>query len=150
DDDGNDYWEYDIRELGYKYHGNSVAAALALVGLKYLDQDNVRRRELAALYREHLSALPGVTFVEHEEESARHLCQILVDNRNQLIAALKRDGISTGVHYKDNRRYAPFAGYRYDVEGYQDYTDKILSLPMHLELLDEDISRIAEAIKINL
>ena len=38
-------WDYDVPTLGYKYHGNSIMAAMGLVGLKYLDEDNSRRRE---------------------------------------------------------------------------------------------------------
>ena len=39
---------YDVEDVGYKYHGNSIMAATALVQLKYLDRDNAYRRQLAA------------------------------------------------------------------------------------------------------
>ena len=35
-------WLYDVEHVGFKYHGNSIMAALGLVGLKYLDDDNRR------------------------------------------------------------------------------------------------------------
>src|SRR5205823_5788814 len=41
-------WYYDVEQVGYKAHGNSVMAALGLVGLKYLDVDNAFRRQLCA------------------------------------------------------------------------------------------------------
>ena len=37
-------WKYDVNHLGYKYHGNSIMAAMALVSLKYLEEDNAYRR----------------------------------------------------------------------------------------------------------
>jgi dTDP-4-amino-4,6-dideoxygalactose transaminase len=49
-------WMYDVEEVGYKYNGNSIMAAIGLVQLKYLDQDNSYRRQLAHWYREGLSS----------------------------------------------------------------------------------------------
>jgi dTDP-4-amino-4,6-dideoxygalactose transaminase len=45
---GNYKWKYDVEYLGYKDHGNSVIAAIGLVQLKYVDEDNAYRRKLAA------------------------------------------------------------------------------------------------------
>ena len=43
-------WRYDVNELGFKYHGNSIQAAIGLVQLKYLDEDNNIRRQIAEKY----------------------------------------------------------------------------------------------------
>ncbi|HET8645816.1 MAG TPA: aminotransferase class V-fold PLP-dependent enzyme, partial [Vicinamibacteria bacterium] len=43
-------WLYDVEHVGFKYHGNSIMAAMGLVGLKYMEQDNAERRRLCALY----------------------------------------------------------------------------------------------------
>lgn len=48
-------WVYDVEEVGYKYHGNSIMAGIGLVSLKYPDQDNSYRRQLASLYRANLA-----------------------------------------------------------------------------------------------
>lgn len=39
-------WKYDVDYVGYKYNGNAIMAAIALVQLKYLDEENARRREI--------------------------------------------------------------------------------------------------------
>jgi dTDP-4-amino-4,6-dideoxygalactose transaminase len=45
---GGDYkWLYDVEHPGFKYHGNSIMAAMALVGLRYVEEDNAFRRKLA-------------------------------------------------------------------------------------------------------
>jgi dTDP-4-amino-4,6-dideoxygalactose transaminase len=49
-------WLYEVEHVGFKYHGNSVMAALGLVGLKYLEEDNAYRRQVAAWYDEELGA----------------------------------------------------------------------------------------------
>src|SRR5262249_19609134 len=47
-------WRYDVEHEGFKYHGNSIMAAIGLVALQYLDQDNAYRRQVAAWYDEML------------------------------------------------------------------------------------------------
>jgi len=42
-------WLYDVEHVGFKHHGNSIMAAMALVGLRYLEEDNAFRRKLAAV-----------------------------------------------------------------------------------------------------
>lgn len=50
DDDGTYKWKYDVPNVGFKYHGNSIMAAIGLVQLKYLDEDNDKRNEIARIY----------------------------------------------------------------------------------------------------
>ena len=45
-------WKYDVDYVGYKYNGNAIMAAIALTQLKYLDEDNNRRREIVEMYNE--------------------------------------------------------------------------------------------------
>lgn len=87
-------WMYDVEGVGYKYHGNSIMAAIGLVQLKYLDQDNAYRRQLVTWYVESLAG-SNVIVVEHTPtcESARHLFQIRVNNRGTLMMALNEHRI---------------------------------------------------------
>lgn len=48
-------WEYDLVDIGYKYHGNSIMASMAIVGLKYLEEDNEFRRKVCDKYEYELS-----------------------------------------------------------------------------------------------
>src|SRR3990172_8040445 len=46
-DQNNSYkWQYDVTEVGYKYHMNDIEAAIGLVQLKFLDADNARRLQI--------------------------------------------------------------------------------------------------------
>ena len=56
-------WMYDVEEVGFKYHGNSIMAAIGLVQLKYLDNDNSYRRQLASWYEELLGGHANVRLV---------------------------------------------------------------------------------------
>jgi dTDP-4-amino-4,6-dideoxygalactose transaminase len=140
---GNYKWDYDIPFLGFKYHGNSIAAGIGLVELKYLDEGNNYRRELAKQYMANLS---NIKFVEHvnKEETSQHLCQIVVDNRNNIIQKLNANGINCGVHYKSNTEYKMYSHLKGTVPFAETIDKKILSLPLHLELTKNDIDFISE------
>jgi len=141
-------WKYDVEEVGFKYHGNSVMAAIALVALKYLDPDNVYRRQLAAWYDDGLRGVPSVDRVPIPEdcEPSRHLYQIQVDRRDQLLAALGEAGINVGVHYDDNTHYRMYARAAGSCPKATRASERLLSLPMHMRLTRSDVERICSAI----
>lgn len=143
-------WQYDVDEVGWKYNGNSIMAAMGLVALKYLDQDNAYRRELAAYYDE---LLEDMDIVEQKIARvpmapdcipSRHLYQVLIENRDEVIEILKAKGIGTGVHYIDNTQYPMYHG---DCWSASRASAQLLSLPMHLQMTTSDVvSVVAELI----
>ncbi len=142
-------WRYEVRHLGFKYHGNSVMAALALVGLRYLEEDNQRRREIANWYDELLRNMPALTPVPQPDgfRSSRHLYQVMVDRRDEMILGLNRRGIFPGMHYAENTSYAMYGYAEGTCPRAQQAADRILSLPMHLGLTRCGVERIAQALK---
>jgi dTDP-4-amino-4,6-dideoxygalactose transaminase len=143
--EGSYKWYYDVSEVGYKYHGNSIMASLGLVALKYLDRDNQRRRGIADKYIQLLG--DNVEYIKHEgSESSRHLFQIVVENREDVITRLQDNQIYPGVHYVDNTYYAPYCDEKNICEKSRYYSERVLSLPLHLELTDEDIELISKVI----
>jgi dTDP-4-amino-4,6-dideoxygalactose transaminase len=137
--EGSYKWDYDVEEVGYKYHGNSIMASLGIVGLKYLEADNAYRRKLASIYEEKING--KVPFIRHKEKSSRHIFQVVVENRNEVIDKLSQNGIYCGVHYKDNTLYAPFK--QEALKNARYYSDRILSLPLHLEINESDVINIS-------
>jgi len=133
---GNYKWDYNVNEVGYKYHGNSIMAGLGLVGLKYLDEDNKYRRELVDEYIKLIDE--KVRYVEHEKESSRHLFQVIVENREDVIEHLSKNGIYPGVHYKDNMEYFPYSGKQ--LENVHYFSKRVLSLPLYIGLTKDDVS----------
>ena len=132
-------WKYDVDEVGYNYHGNSVVASIALVSLRYVEQDNARRRQLACRYQEHLGTEPGITIILHKTgQSARHLFQVAVNSREQVLAGLRDHGIHAGVHYRVNSDYLPYRDVRGECPVARSAASRLLSLPLHLHLTDEE------------
>jgi dTDP-4-amino-4,6-dideoxygalactose transaminase len=141
-------WKYDVEEVGFKYHGNSIMAAMGLVALKYLDPDNAWRRQLAAWYSERLAVIDGIELVPMPDdcEPSRHLFQILSDRRDDLMAALAAAGIATGVHYDDNTGYRMYAYAAGTCPRAARASSRLVSLPMSIRMTHDDVQRICDAI----
>ncbi|PKJ52080.1 DegT/DnrJ/EryC1/StrS family aminotransferase [Bacillus sp. SN10] len=142
-------WMYDVEHLGYKYHGNSVIAAIGLVQLKYLDRDNAYRRQVARWYCDRLSPYASkVGIIPQPEgcESAYHTYTIKVKNRDELLLALNQADIYPGVHYRDNTHYPMYAfGYGTCPKAHE-VTEQILSLPLHLNLMKTDVDYVCDQV----
>lgn len=141
-------WMYDVEMLGYKYHGNSIMAAIALVQLKYLDEENAYRRQLAQWY---LEALEGsgieVVPVAPGCESSRHLVQIMVERRDEVLASLNAREIYPGVHYRDNTEYRMYAYGAGTCPQAARASSRLISLPLHLGLTQVDIQLVVDSLK---
>lgn len=146
---GNYKWKYDVEYVGDKAHGNSVMAAIGLVQLRYLDRDNAYRRQLAHWYQERLSQYPEkIQLVRIEEgcESACHLFQIMVKDRDELMVYLNAADIFPGVHYADNTNYRMYADGHGTCPFAEYVSDHTISLPMNLYLTYEDVQFICDEI----
>ncbi|XLZ69007.1 DegT/DnrJ/EryC1/StrS family aminotransferase [Massilia sp. SR12] len=140
-------WLYSVDEVGYKYNGNSIMAAIAIVQLKTLDEGNARRREIARQYREKLDGVGSLRYIAHanESESSRHLVQFICPERNELIEHLDKLGVGTGVHYRSNTKYPMYA---HNATPVADRIDgEIISLPCHLKMSDDDLEYVVSCIK---
>jgi len=142
--EGSYKWDYNVNEVGYKYHGNSIMAALGIVGLKYLDEDNEIRRSLADRYIKNLNG--KINYIKHESnQTSRHIFQIIVEDRESVIEHLANNAIYPGVHYRQNTEYRPFKTEEIFVKS-QYYSDCILSLPLHLNLGFNDVDRVCKVL----
>lgn len=142
-------WRYDVEYVGNKYHGNSIIASIGLVQLKYLDRDNAYRRQIAEWYtkgfEKHSDKIKMVE-IPDDCESSRHLFQILVDRRDELMLALNSQEIYPGVHYVDNTEYRMYSYAKGTCPKAHYVSEHVISLPMHLKLTYEDVQTIIHAV----
>jgi dTDP-4-amino-4,6-dideoxygalactose transaminase len=139
-------WKYDVEYTGFKYHGNSIMAAIGIVQLKYLERDNAYRRQIASWYNDAFQNSKNVQTVPVPEncESSRHLYQIEVSNRDELLLALNRVGVYPGVHYRINTRYDMYKKAKGKCPEAERMSKRILSLPIHLGLSYKDVAYVIE------
>lgn len=139
-------WMYDVEEVGFKYHGNSIMASIGLVQLKWLDRDNSYRRQLASWYRARLDGHASIRPVEVAPgcESATHLFQIRVENRDAIMLALNEHHIYPGVHYRDNTEYRMYSYAVGTCPKAALASGEIISLPLHMSLTHTDVDMISD------
>ncbi len=142
-------WQYDVEELGYKYHTNDINAAIGLVQLERLPQTNARRREIAALYDEGLGDLPWLQLpvVYDHVESARHNYVVRLDDRDGLADWLREHRIATGVHYIPNHLYAMYRRYATPLPVTEREWQRLLTLPLFPALTDDEVAYIIDTIR---
>lgn len=145
---GNYKWKYDIDYLGYKDHGNSIMASIALVQLKYLDEGNEYRRKMCAYYNELFKDNDKVKPIpmNYADECSCHIYEIEVDDRDGLMEALNEAEIYPGVHYRDNTEYEMYSYDHGKCPNAHRMSERILTLPLHLQLTMDDINFIAKKV----
>lgn len=144
---GNYKWYYDVPYLGYKYHGNAIAGCFGLVALKYLDQDNAYRRRLCDLYTDQLKGKVEIVPTSSDCISSRHLFQILVDKRDEVMLALNQVDIFPGVHYRDNTIYPMYQYAKGTCPRAESFSNRTITLPLHLHMTEKDVMFVCEKLK---
>lgn len=141
-------WKYDVDYVGYKYNGNAIMAAIALTQLKYLDEENARRREIVAKYTEAFKNNDKIKIVgaPYADECAYHIYELIVPDRQKLLGDLQKKEIYCGVHYRDNTEYSMYQYANGTCPRAHEVSEHIITLPLHMWLTDEDINFIIEGV----
>jgi dTDP-4-amino-4,6-dideoxygalactose transaminase len=138
--------------LGYNYRLSELQAAVLNAKMPYLDGGNDRRREIARLYTEELDGL-GLHLPDERvlTSSVFHLYVVATPRRNELAKHLETRGVSTGLHYPVPLHLQPaFERYgrgRGSLPVTEAAAETVLSLPMYPELTDENVRRVADAVR---
>lgn len=143
-------WEYEIDRLGYKYNGNALMAACCLGILEDLEKNNEYRRKIRSWYQTNLRQIEGIEFIHHENEdyTSAHLAQVIMKSvdsssqRNKIISALNEREIYPGVHYRPLSMSSYYKQKHEYCKNSIKYSERLISLPCHLGITEEDVKRI--------
>lgn len=142
----------------FKYAGRNsrldeIHAAVLDVKLKYLNEDNAHRQQMANLYYDGIKN-PLITLPDRldDAQNVYHLFPIFCERRDELQTYLKDNGVGTVIHY-------PIPPYKQECYAKEDWnkpqlllpvTEKIhnteLSLPIGPTITEEEIKKIIETI----
>ena len=141
-------WKYDVDYVGYKYNGNAIMAAIALVQLKYLDEENERRRQIVEMYNEGFKDNKNINAVPapYHEECSYHIYELIVPDREALLGELAKHDIYGGVHYRDNTEYSMYMYANGTCPYAHDVSQHLITLPMHMWLSDEEVQQIIKIV----
>lgn len=136
------------RKYVFKYSGRNsrldeIQAAVLDVKLKYLVEDNAKRKVVAHYYYEHINN-PLITLPDllPDEQNVYHLFPIIISgkdastglsNRDRLHDYLEENGVGTVCHY-------PIAPHKQECYAKEAWNIPQLSLPITERLADEELS----------
>jgi len=139
--------------LGTNSRLDELQAAILLVKLKYLGEWTEKRRENAKLYKQLLKDVEEITLPQEMEGNSHtyHQFTIRARNREELREYLRGEGIQTMIYYPLPLHLQPAFAYLGYKEG--DFPEaeraarEVISLPVHAQLKEEQIIRVANAIR---
>jgi len=136
--------------FGINSRMDEIQAAVLRVKLHALDTQNARREKIAQRYSEvcKVVGLSYVPFVGHKP--AYHQFVVIVNNREEFVAEMRRYGIFTGIHYELPAYEHPYFRGRVLVHSFARtdfYCARVVSLPMYSQLSADDVERVCDAIK---
>ena len=139
--------------LGYNFRLSEILAAIGTVQLGHLPDWIKARRNAAKLYRKHLRDEESI-HLPQEAKWARHVyyvytIRVPAKDRDPLRAHLSSKGVATGLYYPVpvHRQPAVTMGKRARKIPVTDrLVDEIVSLPMHPDLTEPQIKRVAREV----
>jgi dTDP-4-amino-4,6-dideoxygalactose transaminase len=146
-------------EPGFKYNMTDLQAALGLHQLARVEENLSRRRTIWAEYDHAFADLPVFLTPPEAPETrhARHLYTLLLDldrlsaSRDEVLLALHREKIGTGVHYRAlhlHPYYRDAFGYSPgDFPNAEWISERTVSLPLSPKLTDDDVESVIAAVR---
>lgn len=139
--------KYVFKYVGMNSRMSEIDAAVLDVKLKYLDEDNRRRQELAAYYYEHINN-PLITLPSRipDENNVYHQFPVFCEQRDELQQYLAAKGVQTLIHYPipphKQECYNEWNNRKYPI------TEKIhtqeLSIPMNQLITQKEASLVVD------
>lgn len=144
--------KYEHDEIGYGERMDALQGAVLAAKLPRLDAWTEARRAHAGLYNTLLAESAAVMpFESPDARHVYHLYVIRVRNRDAVLAELRRRGIGAGIHYPiPVHRQPAYMKLGYDtvsLPNTENAASEVLSLPMYPELVPDQISFVAQAVK---
>ena len=130
--------DYDVDKLGWNYYMNEFSASIGLVQLKKLNKMNSIRKKIAKRYVNELIIPYKMPF---SNDCSYHLYWIMVDNRKRFMQKMKENGIETGIHYKPIHHFS-FYSQKKKLPHTENISKKIVSIPIHSNLSENDVTKI--------
>jgi UDP-2-acetamido-2-deoxy-ribo-hexuluronate aminotransferase len=149
---------YEVLRTGMNGRLDTIQAAVLLAKLPLLADELAARARVGAAYDTRLGNAVGVQVGPKGAENARGLYTIrLADEaeRDRVAAALKGAGVPTGIYYPRPLHHQPayaahhaasLAGGPPPLPVSESLARRVLSLPMHPYLSEEDVGRVCDAV----
>jgi len=142
---------YEHAEIGTNSRLDALQAAVLIVRLKTLDDDNARRREIAARYRRGLETVGEIEILQDppDTQAVYHQMTLLTSQRDALRTWLVDRGVGTGIHYPTALHRQPALesyGQTTSLAVSERAAEQVLCLPMFSRLTDDEVDNVVQGI----
>lgn len=146
---GENPWDSDIPELGYKGNLNDISAAIGVGQMSHVQNNLNLYKRNAATYKKLLLDAEGVKLTSETNgaENVYWTFVIRVKNREALQKHLKEKGVESKQVHARNDAYSLFREFRTSLPGVDSYSSQELSIPCGWWVSTEEITRISMLIK---
>lgn len=142
--------KYDNIRLGLTGRLDTIQAAILLVRLKALPEELESRRRIAAMYDKALKGVVEIPVVPEGYASAWAQYSIESPCRQAILDVFKQENIPCAVYYTKplhlQKVFADLGHREGDFPGAEASAQRILSLPMHPYLTDEQVHYVADTL----
>ncbi|MDC3161378.1 DegT/DnrJ/EryC1/StrS family aminotransferase [Gammaproteobacteria bacterium] len=144
-------WVFDVKNQGWRYHMSNIMAAIGIEQFKRFEYLSKKRQKIAKKYDDEFKKIKEVSIFNHNyDEIVPHIYVILLDksiNRSKVQEILHEKNIQTGMHWFPAHELSFFKKSNIKLPVTNDMCKRILTLPLHPDLSDDDIDLIVNEIK---
>lgn len=147
--EGRDVWREDISDWGFKGNMNDIAGTLGLAQIKYIDWILDRFHKNGRRYDDLLRDVPGVQILRRDPLDYQTYWgyTVLVERREEVIAALSEAGIAASQIHVRNDHYSMFGASHRILPNTDWFDARELSIPCGWWVEERDQNRIIDVLK---
>jgi dTDP-4-amino-4,6-dideoxygalactose transaminase len=143
-------WEYDVVSDGFRYHLNSVSAAVGLSQMAQIDDFIETRQAACSAYSDAFADLAWCRPAARSFTDVSpfiYSLRVLAGHRSSFMEHLATRGVATGIHFIPVHRHSQFSGCRRDDLAITERVcEEVVTLPLHSRMDSTSIDRIIEAV----
>lgn len=136
-----------IRDAGYKFHMNDLAAGIGRANLPQAEWAVGRHREHAARYDRELANVPTVVLPPPDPEAHFWLYTVLADEPDRFIEHLASHGIEASRVHMRNDNHPALGAPPEPLPGVDEFASHEVAIPVGWWLEERDLIRVIDAVK---
>ena len=141
--------EEDIKEWGFKFHMNDIAATIGIENFKHLDSIVKKHRDNADFYDKELKDVDKVTLLErkYNHKSSFWIYSMFVEHKDEFMNHMKECGIMVSQVHERNDIHSCVKEFETHLPTLDRITPKLISIPVGWWVTKKDRQYIVDCIK---
>ena len=142
-------WEFDVTEIGWRYHMSNIMASIGISQLERLNNFSKKRQKLAKKYDKIFKNNKYIFPLKRDYDNiVPHIYVVKIKgliSKKELRESMLELNIETGSHYQPNHLLTLFSSSG-DCPNTEEISKELISLPLHTSLSLKQIEYVAESL----